>query len=130
MASVAASFVTPEVARAGENPSAQTAGFRIDHDEPFNAATHLQYQPWKKYPWVAFNWRYDSGLVAGATPCFGVEAFNTCPGTIGTTPANGSVSLAASNVGSVPLSPGQEFPAGVTCNGLRPTPPSAAHPTC
>jgi hypothetical protein len=44
--------------------------FRIDHDEKFNQTTHLQYQPWKRGPWVAFNWRYDNGLVAGAVPCF------------------------------------------------------------
>ena len=39
--------------------------FRIDHDEKFNQTTHLQYQPWKRGPWIGFNWRYDSGLVAG-----------------------------------------------------------------
>jgi hypothetical protein len=38
--------------------------FRIDHDQAFNQTTHVQYQPWKTLPWVAFNWRYDSGLVA------------------------------------------------------------------
>jgi hypothetical protein len=128
MSSVAARFFTPQVAGAGANPSAPTGVFRIDHDERFNATTHMQYQPWKKYPWVAFNWRYDSGLVAGATPCFGVEAFNTCPGSIGTDPATGLVSLVASNVGSVPLSADQEFAAGFTCNGVHATAPSAANP--
>ena len=39
--------------------------FRIDHDERFNQTTHFQYQPWQRGPWVGFNWRYDSGLVAG-----------------------------------------------------------------
>jgi hypothetical protein len=38
--------------------------FRIDHDQKFQQTTHLQYQPWKTLPWVAMNWRYDSGLVA------------------------------------------------------------------
>ncbi len=128
MSSVAARFFTPQVAGAGANPSAPTGVFRIDHDERFNETTHLQYQPSKKLPWIGFNWRYDSGLVAGATPCFGVEAFNTCPGSLGTTPANGSVSLVASNVGSVPLSADQEFEAGFTCNGVHATPPSAANP--
>jgi hypothetical protein len=42
--------------------------FRIDHDEKFNQTTHLQYQIGKRGPWVGFNWRYDSGLVAGAVP--------------------------------------------------------------
>ena len=128
LSSVAARFFTPQEAGAGANPTAPTGVFRIDHDERFNQTTHLQYQPWKKYPWVSFNWRYDSGLVAGATPCFGIESFNTCPGSLGTTPANGSISLVASNVGSVPLSADQEFQAGFTCNGVHATPPSAANP--
>ena len=42
--------------------------FRIDHDEKFNQTTHLQYQLPKNLPWIGFNWRYDSGLVAGAVP--------------------------------------------------------------
>jgi hypothetical protein len=121
MSSVAARFFTPQVAGAGANPTAPTGVFRIDHDERFNETTHLQYQPWKKYPWVAFNWRYDSGLVAGATPCFGLESFNTCPGSIliGGVP---NVSMVASNVGSIPLSADQEFEAGFTCNGVHATP--------
>jgi hypothetical protein len=42
--------------------------FRIDHDQAFQQTTHVQYQ-WKKTgPWIGFNWRYDSGLVAGAVP--------------------------------------------------------------
>jgi hypothetical protein len=121
MSSVAARFFTPQVAGAGANPTAPTGVFRIDHDERFNETTHLQYQPWKKYPWVAFNWRYDSGLVAGATPCFGLEVTNTCPGSIliGGVP---NVSMVASNVGSIPLSADQEFEAGFTCNGVHATP--------
>jgi Carboxypeptidase regulatory-like domain len=128
MSSVAARFFTPQVAGAGANPTAPTGVFRIDHDEHFNSTAHIQYQPWKKYPWLGFNWRYDSGLVAGATPCFGIEAFNTCPGSIGTTPATGLISLVASNVGSIPLSADQEFEAGFTCRGVGATPPSAANP--
>ncbi len=42
--------------------------FRIDHDQNFQQTTHVQYQPKKRAPWVALNWRYDSGLVAGAVP--------------------------------------------------------------
>jgi hypothetical protein len=38
--------------------------FRIDHDQKFQQTSHLQYQPWKTLPWIGFNWRYDSGLVA------------------------------------------------------------------
>jgi hypothetical protein len=127
MSSVAARFFTPQVAGAGANPTAPSGVFRIDHDEHFNQTTHLQYQPWKKLPWVAFNWRYDSGLVAGATPCFGLESTNDCPGSF---VQNGvqMLSLIASNVGGVPLSADQEFEAGFTCNGVHATPPSAANP--
>jgi hypothetical protein len=127
MSSVAARFFTPQVAGAGANPTAPSGVFRIDHDEHFNQTTHLQYQPWKKLPWVAFNWRYDSGLVAGATPCFGLESTNDCPGSF---VQNGvqMLSLIASNVGGVPLSADQEFEAGFTCNGVHATSPSAANP--
>jgi carboxypeptidase family protein/TonB-dependent receptor-like protein len=127
MSSVAARFFTPQVAGAGANPAAPSGVFRIDHDEHFNQTTHLQYQPWKKLPWVAFNWRYDSGLVAGATPCFGLEPTNDCPGSF---IQNGvqMLSLIAGNVGGVPLSADQEFEAGFTCNGVHATPPSAANP--
>jgi hypothetical protein len=38
--------------------------FRIDHDQKFQQTTNLQYQPRPKLPWLSFNWRYDSGLVA------------------------------------------------------------------
>ena len=48
---------------------------------PFNQTTHLQYQPWKKGPWFGFNWRYDSGLVAGPVPCIGGNCANGPNGT-------------------------------------------------
>lgn len=130
MSSVAARFFTPQISGAGANPSAPAGAFRIDHDEHFNETTHMQYQPSQRWPWLGFNWRYDSGLVAGATPCFGIEASNTCPGSLPT--FNGEsdvVSLVASNVGSVPLSADQEFEAGFTCDGIGATPPSKANPT-
>ncbi|MGD0568654.1 MAG: TonB-dependent receptor [Candidatus Sulfotelmatobacter sp.] len=119
--SVAARFFTPQIGGAGAIPSAPSGVFRIDHDEKFNQTTHLQYQPWKRGPWLGFNWRYDSGLVAGAAPCFGVNASNDCPGStvIGGVP---NVSMIAANVGGVPLSADQEFEAGFTCNGVRATP--------
>jgi len=121
MSSVAARFFTPQVAGAGANPSNPAGVFRIDHDERFNQTTHMQYQPWKLGPWLGFNWRYDSGLVAGATPCFGVLATNTCPGSTVVGGIN-MVSMVASNVGAVPLSADQEFEAGFTCNGVHATP--------
>ena len=123
--SVAARFFQPQIGGAGATV-ATAAGlpFRIDHDEHFNQTTHFQYQPWKRGPWVGFNWRYDSGLVAGATPCFGTNGANDCPGTVPVTgvPGGGYVSMGAANVGEIPLSADQEFEAGFTCNGVRATP--------
>jgi hypothetical protein len=65
--SVQARFFTPQIGGAGAVP-ASIGAFRIDHDEKFNETTHLQYQIGKRGPWAGFNWRYDSGLVAGAVP--------------------------------------------------------------
>ena len=45
-----------------------TQVFRIDHDQAFQQSTHVQYQFPKRGPWLAFTWRYDSGLVAGSVP--------------------------------------------------------------
>ncbi len=70
MSSVAARYFPPQVGGLGVTVGQSGSVFRIDHDERFNSTTHLQYQPWKRGPWVGFNWRYDSGLVAGAVPDF------------------------------------------------------------
>jgi Carboxypeptidase regulatory-like domain/TonB-dependent Receptor Plug Domain len=107
--SVAARFFTPQVGGAGATPSAPGGVFRIDHDEKFNQTTHLQYQPWKRGPWVGFNWRYDSGLVAGRVPCFG----GNC--------ANGPAML-NSVVDASLLSPDQQFQAGLFCGAVHATP--------
>ena len=74
MSHVAARFFPPTVS--GIAPPAPPAVFRIDHDEKFNETTHIQYQPFKRAPWFGFNWRYDSGLVAGVVPC--LAATLTC----------------------------------------------------
>jgi hypothetical protein len=63
LAHVRARYFPPQVGGLG---ATITGGgvFRIDHDQAFNQTTHIQYQPYKNLPWIAFNWRYDSGLVA------------------------------------------------------------------
>ena len=123
MSSVAAVFYTPQVGGLGTVPAVPGAGFvpfRIDHDEHFNQTTHFQYQPWQRGPWISFNWRYDSGLVAGASPCFGGPE-TTCPGSllIGGMP---NISMVVANAGGVPMSADQEFQSGFTCNGVHATP--------
>lgn len=98
--SVSARFFTPQIGGAGAAPSAPGGVFRIDHDERFNQTTHLQYQPWQRGPWFGFNWRYDSGAVAGAVP-FALDA---------TTP-----------VDLTGLSGDQQMQAGLFCGSQRPT---------
>jgi hypothetical protein len=79
--------------------------FRIDHDEKFNETTHLNYKiPNGRFLqglWGGFNWRYDSGLVAGSVP-FATDT---------TTPVNLSG-----------LTFDQQAQAGITCNGVKATP--------
>ena len=73
MSSVAARFFPPQIAGAGATVGQSGFPFRIDHDEKFNQTTHLQYQLKTHGPWFGFNWRYDSGLVAGSVPCYGLR---------------------------------------------------------
>ncbi|MGA8221802.1 MAG: TonB-dependent receptor [Candidatus Acidiferrales bacterium] len=127
MSGVAARFFLPQVAGLPIIPPA-TGVFRIDHDELFNQTTHLLYQPRKFWPWLGFTWRYDSGLVAGATPCFN-PLTATCMGAstmLGGLPA---ISL-INTVSSAPLTADQEFQAGFTCNGVHATPNVALPSPC
>jgi hypothetical protein len=41
--------------------------FRIDHDQVFQSTSVLRYQH-KNHEWIAFTWRYDSGLVVSGVP--------------------------------------------------------------
>jgi len=87
-------------------------------------------------PWIAFNWRYDNGLVAGALPCFAATA--TCaaatPAAAGgsnTNPNLGPNQVALVNgITGLPLTADQEFQSGLTCDGKlaapRPTGPALA----
>jgi len=128
MSSVAARFFTPQISGAGATPSAPTGVFRIDHDEAYNLTAHLQYQtPWKRGPWFGFNWRYDSGLVAGAVPCYGIFDYNDCPQS---TTLNGLPAITMTDPAGIPLTADQEFQAGFTCNGMHATPTVALPFTC
>ncbi|MDR3747294.1 MAG: TonB-dependent receptor [Acidobacteriota bacterium] len=128
MSSVAARFFTPQISGAGATPSLSTGVFRIDHDEAFNMTAHMQYQtPWKRGPWFGFNWRYDSGLVAGSIPCYGIGPANTCPQS---TTLNGQPAIVMANASLIPFTADQEFEAGLTCNGVHATPFVALPFTC
>jgi hypothetical protein len=127
MSSVAARFFLPQVAGLPIVPLAPGV-FRIDHDEKFNQTMHLQYQPRKTWPWFGFTWRYDSGLVAGATPCFNLLTL-TCMGS--STTLNGQPAISLINtISSAPLTADQEFQAGFTCMGMHATPTVALQNPC
>jgi hypothetical protein len=63
LAHVRARYFPPQIGGLGASITGGEV-FRIDHDQAFNQTTHFQYQPFKTLPWIGFNWRYDSGLVA------------------------------------------------------------------
>jgi len=109
--SVAARFFQPQVSGIGATPAGQGGDgvFRIDHDEVFNSTAHLQYQLFKRGPWVGLNWRYDSGMVAGPVPCAGGDCANGPNGT------NSVVDFSG-------LTPDQQFQAGLSCGGVFATP--------
>jgi hypothetical protein len=114
--SVAARFFNPQVGGLGSDLTKTSVGaFRIDHDQKFQETTHIQYQPYKNLPWIALNWRYDNGLVAGPTPCFNITNPNTvCGGT-------------SFLIGGVPfvdlsgLTGDQQLQAGLFCGSTFPT---------
>jgi len=132
--SVAARFFTPQLGGVGATPaSANNAPgaivpFRIDHDEKFNQTTVLQYNmPFRKSLWYGMNWRYDSGLVAGAAPCYNPNGANTdCdPSTAITVNGQPGIDLTG-------LSADQQFQAGLVCSdpGTGPATPTYQIPQC
>jgi len=124
LSSVAARFFQPTVS--GIAPPPVSGVFRIDHDEVFAQTTHAQYQPFKRGPWMGFNWRYDSGLVTGAVPCLAPTV--TCQYSSTSAADAQSAAIPAgfvammNNASALPFSADQEFQAGLTCNGVAATP--------
>jgi hypothetical protein len=108
-------FFGPEVGGLIFNSTTVNGPFRIDHDENLESTLHAQYQPKSTLPWFGFNWRYDSGLVAGAVPCVGVIVSSqnglSCPGAI---TINGS-----SYVDLNHLTADQQMQAGLFCGTQR-----------
>ena len=132
MSSVSARFFPPQVAGAGATVGQGGYPFRIDHDERYNQTTHLQYQiPGSRSPWVGFNWRYDSGLVAGNAPCYGLASTDPNSPCIATsTTLNGQPAISMVNAFGIPLTADQEFQAGLACNGVKATPFAALPSVC
>ena len=138
--SVAARFYPPQVAGAGATGGVTKGAtyypFRIDHDEKLNETTHIQYKiPGGKFVkgiWGGFNWRFDSGMVAGSTPCYDPADPNTaCPNTSITLPGNvPGVEMVDNNIPPttnpvtlqpvyLPFTLDQEFQGGFACNGVK-----------
>ena len=116
MSSVAARFFTPQVAASARRRERSDACSASTTTRRFNQTTHLQYQPWKDGPWIGFNWRYDSGLVAGPVPCAGGNCANGPNGTTRIVDVSG-------------LTPDQQFEAGLFCGSVHATPTTPISPT-
>lgn len=122
--SVAARFFNPQIGGVGATVGAPGGyPFRIDHDERFNANTHLSYAlPFRKSLYYSMNWRYDSGLVAGPVPCYNTTDPNSSCGDF-SFDANGNPLILNGQpaVDLSSLTPDEEFQAGLTCDGVRAT---------
>jgi hypothetical protein len=128
--SVAARFFPPQVAGAGATVGSTGLPFRIDHDEKFNQETHVQYtlSHGKALSglWGGFNWRYDSGQVAGSVPCYNPlsnDPNSACGPT--STMLNGQPAVNLSS-----LTADEEFQAGLTCGGMAATPSNPLPAIC
>jgi hypothetical protein len=86
--------------------------FRIDHDQAFQQTTNLRYQYKKDGPWVAFTWRYDSGLVAGFVPDL-ATAFSL------TGDQQAAIGLFCGNTFATVSSPITSCPSGLTAGATR-----------
>jgi len=117
VSSVAARFFPPQVGGAGATVGQTGLPFRIDHDEKLNQTTHVQYQvPGRLGPWISWNWRYDSGQVAGSVPCYnGTGDPNTSCGSATLPDGTPAIDLSG-------LTADEEAQAGFICDGVRATP--------
>jgi len=115
--SVAARFFNPQIGGIGASIGAPGGyPFRIDHDEHYNQTTHVEYAlPKRKSLYYSFNWRFDSGQVAGAVPCYGVTDPNS------TCAQYSSVVGGVQTINTSSLTDDEEFQAGLICNGKAAT---------
>ena len=113
LAHVRARYFPPQLGGLGPTVGQGGEVFRIDHDQAFNSTTHLQYQPYKSLPWIGFNWRSDSGLVA-SNPS--VADFPT------------AISGGGPGSGIPALDADQQAAIGLFCGNLVAQAPTAANP--
>ena len=117
MSSVAARFFNPQVGGVGATVGAPGGfPFRIDHDERYNENLHFKYSsPFRKSLYYSFNWRYDSGMVAGSVPCYGPDDPNSSCGQYSMI-VNGQPAVDLTS-----LTADEQFQSGLTCNGVKAT---------
>ncbi|MBZ5582392.1 MAG: carboxypeptidase regulatory-like domain-containing protein [Acidobacteriia bacterium] len=97
-----ARYFPPETGGLVPQGAPLTSGvFRIDHDQAFQSTSVLRYQH-KDAEWVAFTWRYDSGLVVSGVPDAGAAL--------------------------IILTPNQQTTIGLACGGVRATPANPLTP--
>jgi hypothetical protein len=130
MSSVAARVYPPQVAGAGATVGHTGYPFRLDHDERFNQTMHVQYTFTRGKTlnglWGGFNWRYDSGQVAGQAPCYNPisnDPNSACDATSLTIGGQPYIDLAS-------LTADEQFQAGLMCNGQKATPGNPLPSVC
>ena len=120
--SVAARFFPPQSAGAGAPPRPG----RIIHSASITTRSSTRPRTFStRFPrwqlvnglWGGFNWRYDSGLVAGSVPCYNVTDPNSLCSRhdLAITPG-GQPGVDLSG-----LTADEQFEAGITCNGVTAT---------
>lgn len=89
-----ARYYPPEIGGLIPNGAPLAGGvFRIDHDQAFQSTAVLRYQH-KTAEWIAFTWRFDSGLVVSGIPDAGF---------------------------AISVTPNQQATIGLACNGVLAT---------
>jgi len=125
MSSVAARFFSPQIGGLGTTVGQVPGPFRIDHDEKFNQTSHMQYTlpgTRMKGAYFGFNWRFDSGQVAGHVPCYGTNPGNNCPQST-TLFGQPAVNLSG-------FTADEEFQAGLACGNIQASPTQALPAVC
>ena len=126
MSSVAARFFTPQIGGAGAVPSFRAGEFAV----PDRPRREIQPDDPPAIPameartWLGFNWRYDSGLVAGAVPCYASVTRTPARSRFTATewPRPSRMHVSGGGERLTRLTPDQEFQAGFFCDGVHATP--------
>ena len=115
ISSVAARFFLPQIGGAGAVPVGTAAEYSASITMRSSTRRRTcSISRWKRGPWFGFNWRYDSGLVAGSVP-FASSANPSDP--------RFQVDLSG-------LTARSGVSGGLVCNGQRATPTSALPTSC